>query len=139
MSEAFNHARSIAVTLLNFQTLRTPDVIKTQVMLAVQTTKAAGMGDVDAEALVAQLMHEANVYVPDATLMEDPADHIEWLPSRRGSIHWKFWSRYKAFLEQEKKLPEPVVSALGKLTDSVGVLPAATRGMGLPAPEQRSV
>ena len=119
MSEAFNHARSIAVTLLNLQTLRTPDVIRTQVMLAVQTTKAAGMGDVDAEALVAQLMHEANVYVPDATLMEDPSDHIEWLPSRRGSIHWKFWSRYKAFLEQEKKLPEPVVSALGKLTDEI--------------------
>ena len=119
MSEAFNHARSIAVTLLNLQTIRTPDVIRAQVMLAVQTTKSAGMCDIDTEALVAQLMHEASVYVPDATMMEDPTDHIEWLPSRRGSIHWKFWSRYKAFLEQEKKLPEPVVSALGKLTDEI--------------------
>jgi hypothetical protein len=119
MSDAFNHARSIAVTLLNLQPIRTPEVIRAQVALAVQTTRAAGMGEVDVDALVAQLMHEANVYVPDATLMEDPTDHIEWLPSRRGSIEWKFWSRYKSFLEQEKKLPEPVVSSLGKLTDEI--------------------
>ena len=119
MSDAFNHARSLAVTLLNLQPKRTPEVIQAQVALAVQTTRAAGMGDVDADALVAQLMHEANVYVPDATLMEDRTDHIEWLPTRRGSIEWKFWSRYKDFLEHEKKLPEPVVSSLGKLTDDI--------------------
>jgi hypothetical protein len=119
VSDPITHARSIAVTLLNLQPVRTPDVIRAQVALAVQTTRAAGMGDVDIEALVAQLMHEANVYVPDATLMEDPSDHIEWLPSSRGSIAWKFWSRYKAFLEQEKKLPEPVVSSLGRLTDEI--------------------
>ncbi|MEI6392744.1 MAG: Z1 domain-containing protein [Verrucomicrobiota bacterium] len=119
MNDAFDHARSIAVTLLHRQPARTPEVIRAQVALAVQTTRAAGMGEVDPEALVAQLMHEANVFVPDATLMEDPTDHIEWLPSRRGSIDWRFWSRYKAFLEQEKKLPEPVVSSLGKLTDEI--------------------
>lgn len=119
MSDAFNHARSLAVTLLNLQPIRTPEVIQAQAKLAVQTTHAAGMGEVDAAALVAQLMHEANVYVPDATLMEDPSDHIEWLPARRGSIEWRFWSRYKTFLEQEKKLPERVVSSLGKLTDEI--------------------
>lgn len=119
MNDAFNHARSLAVTLLNLQPVRTPEIIQAQVALAVQTTRAAGMGEVDANALVAQLMHEANVYVPDATLMDDPTDHVEWLPTRRASIEWKFWSRYKAFLEQEKKLPEPVVSSLGKLTDEI--------------------
>ena len=119
MSDAFNHARSLAVTLLNLQPVRTPEVIHVQVSLAVQTTRAAGLGEVDSAALVAQLMHEANVYVPEATLMDDPTDHIEWLPARRGSIEPKFWSRYKAFLEQEKKLPEPVVSSLGKLTDDI--------------------
>lgn len=119
MSDAFNHARVLAVTLLNLQPSRTPEVIRTQVELAVQTTRFAGKGDVDADALVAQLMHEANVYVPDATLMEDPMDHIEWLPVRRGSVEWRFWSRYRAFLEQEKQLPEPAVSSLNKLTDDI--------------------
>ena len=119
MSDAFNHARSLAVTLLNLQPVRTPEVIKAQVNLAVQTTRTAGLGDVDADLLVAQLMHEANVFVPNATLMEDPTDHIEWLPARRGSVEWKFWSRYKTFLQQEKKLPEPVVSSLDKLTDEI--------------------
>lgn len=119
MTDAFNHARVLAVTLLNLQPSRTPEVIRTQVELAVQTTRAAGKGDVDADALVAQLMHEANVYVPDGTLMEDPTDHIEWLPARRGSIEWRFWSRYRAFLEQDKQLPEPAVSSLSKLTDDI--------------------
>ena len=119
MTNAFNHARVLAVTLLNLQPIRTPDVIRTQVELAIQTTRAAGKGDVDADALVAQLMHEANVYVPDATLMDDPSDHIEWLPTRRGSVEWRFWSRYKAFLEQDKQLPEPAVSSLNKLTDDI--------------------
>jgi hypothetical protein len=128
MSDAFNHARSLAVTLLNLQPDRTIEVIKTQVALAVQTTRAAGFGEVDIDALVAQLMHEANVHVPNATLMEDPTDHIEWLPARRGSIEWKFWSRYKMFLEQEKKFPEPVVDSLGKLTDEIlGKLEAPDR------------
>lgn len=119
MNNAFNHARALAVTLLNLQPLRTPEVIRAQVELAAQTTHAAGQGEVDAEALIAQLMHEANVFVPDATLMEDPTDHIEWLSVNRGSIDWRFWNRYKAFLEQEKQLPEPAVNSLSKLTDEI--------------------
>lgn len=119
MNEAFNHARVLAVTLLNLQPVRTPEVIRAQVELAVQTTRAAGKGEVDVDALVAQLMHEANVFVPDATLMDDPFDHIEWLPARRGSVEWRFWNRYKAFLEQEKQLPEPAVNSLNKLTDEI--------------------
>jgi hypothetical protein len=128
VNDPVKHARSIAVTLLNLQPIRTPEVIRAQVALAVQTTHAAGEGKVDAEALVAQLMHEANVYVPNATMMEDPSDHIEWLPAHRGSIEWRFWSRYKAFLEQEKALPEPAVSSLNKLTDEIlGKLEQPTR------------
>jgi hypothetical protein len=119
MTDAFNHARAIAVTLLNRQPQRTPEVIRAQVALAVQTTRAAGLGDIDSESLVAQLMHEANVYVPDATIMDDPTDHVEWLPTRRGSIQWRFWSRYEMFLEHEKKLPRPVVDSIGKLTDEI--------------------
>lgn len=119
MNEAFNHARALAVTLLNLQPLRTLDVIKAQVELAVLTTLSAGMGKVDVDALVAQLMHEGNVHVPESTMMDDPAGHIEWLAARRGSIEPRFWSRYSYYLEHEKQLPEPVVNSLGKLTDEI--------------------
>lgn len=121
MTDAFSKARAIAVTLLNSEALRTPEVIRTQVAKAASIIPS--LTPDDAEALVAQLMHEANVYVPDATLMDDPTDHIEWLPARRGTIQeasgWRFWTRYREFLEKEKGLPEPVVSALGKLTDDI--------------------
>ena len=119
MTDPFSYARNIAVTLLNMQPLRTPEVIRAQVKQAASVALAAGLGAVDEEALVAQLMHEGNVHVPDATLMFDPADHIEWLPAKRGSISWQFWSRYQTYLEQDKKLPEPVVSSLGRLTDEI--------------------
>lgn len=121
MSDAFNKARAIAVTLLNTEPLRTPEVIRAQVQKAISIIP--GLTAEDQEALVAQLMHEASVFVPDATLMDDPSDHIEWLPTKRTVIQekqgWKFWNRYKEFLEKDKKLPEPVVSALGKLTDDI--------------------
>lgn len=121
MSEAYDKARAIAVTLLNSEPSRTPEVIRAQVAKAVSIIPGLALGD--SETLIAQLMHEANVYVPDATLMDDPTDHIEWLTARRGAIQeesgWRFWSRYKEFLEKEKKLPEPVVNALGKLTDDI--------------------
>lgn len=119
MNDAFVHARTIAVTLLNLQPIRTPDIIKAQAELAVQTTHAAGFDLVDVDVLVAQLMHEANIYVPESTMMDDPADHIEWLPAQRGSIEWNFWSRYSTLLEQDKKFPESVVNSLGKLTDEI--------------------
>lgn len=119
MNDAFDHARTIAVTLLNLQPIRTPDIIRAQAELAVQTTHAAGFGLVDVDRLVAQLMHEANVYVPESTMMDDPTGHIEWLPAQRGSIEWKFWSRYSTLLEQDKKFPETVVNSLGKLTDEI--------------------
>jgi hypothetical protein len=121
MSETLDKARAIAVTLLNSERVRTPEIIRAQVAKAISIIP--GLNADDGEVLVAQLMHEANVYVPDATLMDDPADHIEWLPAKRGAIQktpgWRFWNRYKEFLEQEKRLPEPVVNALGKLTDDI--------------------
>jgi len=128
MSEAFNHARTLAVTLLNMQPLRTGEVIRAQVELAAEMTRKTGLGEVDVERLVAQLMHEGNVHVPPSTLMDDPADHIEWLPARRGSIEWKFWSRYRMYLEQDKQLPAPAVHALDRLTDDIlGKLEAPDR------------
>src|SRR5579872_876699 len=107
--DSYKRARILAVALLNLQTLRTEEIIRVQAALAIQTAKAAGGGDVDLEQLVADLMHSGNVHVPDATMMDDPTDHIEWLPAKRGQIEWRFWSRYRMYLEQEKGLPEEIV------------------------------
>ncbi len=119
MDDAFDYSRALAVTLLNRLPSRTAEVVREQVRLACQMARVAGKGDVDADALVAQLLHETNIYVPDATLMEDPTDHHEWLPGKRGIIDWRFWSRYREFLEQHKHLPEPSLVSLGRLTDDI--------------------
>ncbi len=112
-------ARPLAITILNSESHRTPESIHRAVSIAAQVTKLSGYGDVDEELLVARLMYEGNIYVPNATLMDDPTDHVEWLPSRRGGISWTFWSRYQEFIEKKKGLPTPVVSALNTLTDDI--------------------
>ncbi len=117
--EAYKRARAIAVTLLDIQPLHTADVIRVQAALAIQTAKAGGGGDVDLEALVADLMHAGNVVVPSSTLMSDPTDHEEWILNKRGKFDWKFWSRYQTFLRQEKQLPGRVVDSVAKLTEEI--------------------
>lgn len=119
MPDAFDHARSIAVTLLNPIPIRTQEAIRAQAELAVKTTQWAGIGEVDVEALVAQLEHEAGIIAPDATMMADPQGHEEWLPDKRGGMKWQFWNRYKTYLEQAKAFPGPVVGSLDKLTDEI--------------------
>ena len=119
MTNAFNYARAVAITLLNLEPNKTPAVIRNLVERAIKYTREAGHSDVDVDSLVAQLMHESNVFVPPGTLMEDPDNHIEWLSTCRGGITWGFWTRYRTFLEQTKNIPGPVLSSLDKLTDQI--------------------
>ncbi len=118
-NQGANLARRIAVTLLNSAPVRTPDVIHDMVEMAADVVQRQGHGKVDTEELAAQLMHEANVRVPAATMMADSIDHIEWLTSRRGTIRWSFWERYRTFLEQEKRFPQPTLASLDRLTDDI--------------------
>lgn len=119
MNDDLKRARALAVTLLNGEPEHTTEAIRRCVESASLAIKAQTGSDFDKELLVAQLMHESNVYVPNSTLMEDATDHIEWLPARRGSIEWNFWQRYESLLETEKGFPPNVVRALDTLTDDI--------------------
>jgi hypothetical protein len=113
----YRAARDIAVVLLRPIANPTSDQV---LNAAVNGLAAAGNPPgVDLEELTADLLHSFDIFAGSGTALDDPRGHVDWLPTKRGSIEWHFWHRYETWLEQEKKFPPPVVRGLGELTDEI--------------------
>lgn len=53
-------------------------------------------------------------------VMEDDADHIQWLPDKRSEIKWRFWDRYRQYLlKKTNPLPLKIVDSIDELTDNI--------------------
>ena len=119
--DSIETARNIALSLLDPQT--TPDEvgIRNAATLAVQ---ALGITRKDVEInlndLVRLLEANLNVFVPNAsTLVDNSADHIPWLPDRRGTIEWNFTRRYQRLLRENKGWARQTLQKADSLTDSI--------------------
>jgi hypothetical protein len=55
---------------------------------------------IDRAALLRELESRFSVWIGREATLADNTDHIPWLPTKRDTIHWRFWSRYRQFLEQ---------------------------------------
>jgi len=122
MHNYYENARNMAVDILRKENTRSSDLIRKTAAKAVQATLIFAPGEtVDTEALVTELLHLFSVTVQDATVLEDhdPTLHTPWLPDRRGSIQWRFWTRYMTYLEREFGMPPTVVNNLHELTDMI--------------------
>lgn len=98
----------------------TEGAIREHVKLAVDLVrKSQGDAVIDSEALVRELRSRFNTTIGEGTIMEDPRDHIPWLPNRRAGIKWRFWERYRQYLEDDRGWPASVVRQVAKITDSV--------------------
>lgn len=79
------------------------------------------------ERVLRTLQTNWNVYVEDSRVLElRDNDHKEWLTQSMGlidparpKIEWRFWNRYKNYLESEKGRPEAVIKNLDKATNEV--------------------
>lgn len=72
----------------------------------------------DPQRLVIRIMEIVSVNVGDATVMTEGGQHKEWLDSKRATIDWVFWDRYRRY-ESQKGLPLKVVNKLDDTTDTV--------------------
>ena len=59
------------------------------------------------------------VWQEPSTGLDDPANHIEWLPEAKASLNWQFWERYRRYLEDRKLMPRQVVWRIDETTDRV--------------------
>lgn len=114
--DLYQRARSIAINLIGIGETPTEAHIADAVDSAIMVLKAQSF---DKASLLADLLHSFSIRAGGATSLDDPKDHEEWLPNKRGAINWNFWNRYREYLLQSKEMPPPVVSTLDTLTDDV--------------------
>ncbi len=114
--------RSMALLLLKpYEVPTTPNIIAA-VRVAADAVQGMGATDgvsVDQKALVAEIEAMLDVWMPEGKELLDETGHLAWLPDKRSQIKWQFWRRYEQYLEQEKHLPQLIVSRLNSLTDRV--------------------
>ena len=85
---------------------------------------SASLPDTDGvvDAVTLQREFESNYQVffrTNGQMLEDPHDHIPWLPEHRATIRWDFWGRYEYFLAEVEKIPSQVVARLHTATDDI--------------------
>ena len=72
------------------------------------------------EALVQELLADYAVVSQEYKILDgEDQEHRTWLFGSRGSIEWKFWRRYRDYLEQYNGLPVDTINRLDNLTDDV--------------------
>ena len=72
----------------------------------------------DLDELIRQVEALTTVVQNDGESLFDDTNHIEWLNERRGEIDWKFWNRYRHYLEHQNTPPQ-VVRKLDAVTDNI--------------------
>lgn len=75
--------------------------------------------EVDLTALRREAEALVTVWQEPSTGLDDPTDHIEWLPEAKASLNWQFWDRYRRYLEDRKLMPRQVVWRIDETTDRV--------------------
>lgn len=101
----------------------TIDMIRTVVDVVVAMMrslhKLPGARDVNTDLLVKKIEALCNVYVPSILTLDDMHDHLEWFSAQRAEIQWRFWERYKTYLENNSEIPLQAIRRLDDVTDQI--------------------
>ena len=72
--------------------------------------------NIDREKLIAELEHRFTVFTAQHQTLGSNDDHLAWLPTKMGTIQWRYWDRYKLFLE-DRVAPSAIESIDDVTTD----------------------
>jgi hypothetical protein len=119
-ADAYKAARNFAAEMLVKKKVRTESDIRTAAQNAAQAIRLFGVqGDIDVDALAAELMHLFSITGQQATALDDPKDHEPW-DEKRAKTKWRFWDRYRLYLERDFGMPPDVVDKnIHDLTDMI--------------------
>lgn len=96
---------------------RIRDTIDLVLEMLRKTGQSAG---IDRDQLIRHIESMCNVFVPVAVALEDQRDHQEWLSGRRAEIEWRFWERYRRYLQETLKMGGPqAIRGLNDVTDQI--------------------
>lgn len=63
--------------------------------------------------------HHFMTRIDEFRILEGKERREPWLLSKKASIQWNFWKRYKQYLEDEKKFAPEVLNGIDRLTDRI--------------------
>jgi hypothetical protein len=113
-------ARTLVLNMLRGIEAPTTDQIRENAELVVDMLKAKNDGqELDLEALVRDIESLCNVWVGSQSTLDDEKDHVEWLSERRGQIDWRFWQRYRRFLEDVEHWAPRTIRRLDEMSDEI--------------------
>lgn len=99
---------------------QTGSVSRAEIDTAVDMAISLPMySSVDKDALVREIESIYNVRIEDFRVIEDIERRRPWINAKKGGIDFKFWSRYRDYLQYEKNFSDPVLTQLNNLTDRI--------------------
>lgn len=98
----------------------TSSVSRTEVEDAVNNIlKIDRFSGLNKESLIRQIEEVYRIRQDDFKKIERSERRLPWLREKKTSISWRFWNRYREYLEVEKNFSLEVVNKLDNLTDDI--------------------
>lgn len=128
MTQVFDHARDLAQSMISFTKEQEKEkdmeeIIREQVdkVIFLLSEKSEF---VDREQLIKELETIFSTWIGEAITLEGNDNHEPWLPNKHQEIEWRYWKRYKQYLQKNgwalptlEKLDELTYDTLGRLED----------------------
>lgn len=118
--EMYNKCKKIALQLINDE-LSQQEIIN-KINMAAEVLKSSYPNneiEIDKEKLLRELLSMNNTWIGKESELVDNTDHEPWLLDKKSTVEWKFWNRYKEYLEEEKSFASKVVLSVDSLTDKI--------------------
>lgn len=84
-----------------------------------QVAKMPDYSEIDKDKLIREIDSIYIVRQEDYRIIEIAERRTRWLDANRSSINWKFWLRYRDYLQDVKNYPPETIKKLNELTDEI--------------------
>lgn len=122
MASDYEKARAHAQLLIRSAREESGGVLTSQMIAGqvdfVLSIKPEWKSGVSRDALIRELETIFSTWIGEARTLDDVEDHVPWLNIRRAAIDWRYWNRYRQFL-QEIGWADRTIERLGQLSDDV--------------------
>lgn len=113
-------AIQLTLKMVSQHDVPTREDIEVNSRVILEMLKAQGRaGDLVLEEVIREVESRCDVYVPSGTSLVDLRGHVAWLANRRAEIDWKFWERYRRWLEDFRHIEPWAVRRLDETTSEI--------------------
>lgn len=97
---------------------QTGSVSRTEIDRAVDMALSLPLySSVEKDVLIREIESIYNVRIEDFRVIEDTERRRPWINAKKAGIDFKFWNRYRDYLQYEKNFADTVLNQLDRLTD----------------------